>query len=138
MVRKLLIAAVVAGIAVTSASAASNQISAQSILMPGVGYQRQVEFTPRGPVVLDVVTAPRPDGSLYTLAPALSNYAIVGTEKLTDIEKDVSTTVTTVGVNGDFFAANPGAPTGILIRNGTLDSAPAPGRSSLGSSQTAC
>ena len=132
MVRKLLIAAAVAGIAVTSASAASNQISAQSILMPGVGYQRQVEFTPRGPVVLDVVTAPRPDGSLYTLAPALSNYAIVGTEKLTDIEKDVSATVTTVGVNGDFFTANPGAPAGILIRNGTLDSAPAPGRSSLG------
>ena len=82
--------------------------------------------------MLDVVTAPRPDGSLYTLAPALSNGAIVGTEKLTDMQKDVSATATTVGVNGDFFAANPGAPTGILIRGGSLDSAPATGRSSLG------
>src|SRR5206468_11644181 len=37
-----------------------------------------------------------------------------------------------VGVNGDFFAANPGAPTGILMRNGALDFAPAQIRSSLG------
>ena len=36
--------------------------------MPGVTYQREVQFTSRGPVVLDVVTAPQPDGSLYTLA----------------------------------------------------------------------
>ena len=76
--------------------------------MPGVSYQRQVEYTPHGPVVLDVVTAPRPDGSLYTLAPVLSNNAIVATEKLTDIEKEASAAATVVGVNGDFFAANPG------------------------------
>ena len=138
MLRQLLIAAALLGAAVLpmAASAASptpvGTIVAQSLLMPGVGYQRVVQFTPRGPVVLDVVTAPRPDGSLYTLAPALSNGAIVGTEKLTDMQKDVSTTATTVGVNGDFFAANPGAPTGILIRGGSLDSAPATGRSSLG------
>jgi flagellar hook assembly protein FlgD len=118
------------------ASAASpspvGSIVSQSLLMPNVAYQRLVQFTPRGPVVLDVVTAPRPDGSLYTLAPALSNGAIVGTEKLTDMQKDVSGTSTTVGINGDFFAANPGTPTGILIRGGSLDSAPATGRSSLG------
>ena len=100
--------------------------------MPGVSYQRQVEYTPHGPVVLDVVIAPRPDGSLYTLAPALSDNAIVGTQKLTDIEKDASTAATVVGVNGDFFTANPGAPTGILMRGGALDFAPALQRSSLG------
>ena len=99
--------------------------------MPGVTYERQTEFTPHGPVVLDVVTAPKPDGSLYTLAPAVSNGAIVGTEKLTDIEKKLSATTTSVGINGDFFAAN-GTPTGILMRGGALDSAPAPARSGLG------
>ena len=109
----------------------STQIVAQSLLMPGVTYQRQVEFTPHGPVVLDVVTAPRPDGTLYTLAPALSNGAIVGTQRLTDIEKALSATTTTVGVNGDFFAAN-GVPSGMLMRGNALDSAPAVGRSGLG------
>ncbi len=99
--------------------------------MPGISYQRQVQFTPRGPVVLDIVTAPRPDGSLYTLAPTLANNVVVGLEKLTDIEKDASTATTSVGVNGDFFAGN-GVPTGILMRGGALDSAPAPGRSSAG------
>jgi len=100
--------------AAPSARGGAAQIVAQSLLMPGVSYQRQVEYTPHGPVVLDVVTAPRPDGSLYTLAPALSNNAIVGTEKLTDIEKAASGSATVVGVNGDFLAANPGAPTGIV------------------------
>ena len=138
MLRKLLIAVAVAGLgalpagAATSTRSAASQIVAQSLLMPGVGYQRQVEFTPRGPVVLDVVTAPRPDGSLYTLAPALSNGAIGGTETLTDMEKDASATATVVGVNGDYFAAKTAVPTGILIRAGALDSAPAPQRTSLG------
>lgn len=138
MLRKLLIAVAVAGLGVLPAGAATStrstasQIVAQSLLMPGVGYQRQVEFTPGGPVVLDVVTAPRPDGSLYTLAPALSNGAIGGTETLTDMEKDASATATVVGVNGDYFAAKTAVPTGILIRAGALDSAPAPERTSLG------
>lgn len=100
--------------------------------MPGVTYQREVEFTPHGPVVLDVVTAPRPDGSLYTLTPMLSNNAIVATEKLTDMEKRISGSVTSVGVNGDFFAANPGKPTGLYLSGGALASAPVDGRTSLG------
>ncbi len=110
----------------------SGQTATQSLLMPGVSYERDVEFTPHGPVVLDVVTAPRPDGTLYTLAPVLSNNAVVATEKLTDMEKELSTTSTVVGVNGDFFAADPGKPSGILMRNGALDSAPLNSRSSLG------
>ena len=135
MLRKLLIAAALAGAAALPAGAATpatGTIVSQALLMPGVGYQRVVQFTPRGPVVLDVVTGPRPDGSLYTLAPALSNGTIVGTEKLTDMEKDVSGTTTTVGINGDFFAANPGTPAGMLISGGALVSAPATNRSSLG------
>ena len=111
MLRKLFIAAALAGIAALPAGASqrvSAQVVAQSLLMPGVSYQREVEFTPHGPVVLDVVTAPRPDGTLYTLTPVLSNNAIVGTEKLTDMQKELSATATAVGVNGDFFAAEPG------------------------------
>ena len=138
MLRKLLIAAALAGIAASPAAGAPSvrgaaaQTVSQALLLPGVSYQRQVEYTPHGPVVLDVVTAPRPDGTPYTLAPALSNNAIVGTEKLTDIEKDASAAATVVGVNGDYFAASPGSPTGILVRGGALDFAPASARSSLG------
>jgi flagellar hook assembly protein FlgD len=132
---KLLIIAALAGIAALPAGATrstATQIVAQSLLMPGVSYQREVEFTPHGPVVLDVVTAPRPDGSLYTLAPVLSNNAIVATEKLTDMQKAGSATSTAVGVNGDYFAPNPGKPTGILMRGGVVESAPTAQRSSLG------
>jgi flagellar hook assembly protein FlgD len=135
VLRKLFIAAALAAVSALPAGAAPGapaQIVAQSLLMPGVTYQRAVEFTPHGPVVLDVVTAPRPDGSLYTLAPVLSNNAVVATEKLTDMEKSLSTNATVVGVNGDFFAADPGKPTGILMRGGALDTAPAGARSSLG------
>jgi len=113
--RKRFIAAALAGIAALPAGASqrvSAQVIAQSLLMPGVSSQREVEFTPHGPVVLDVVTAPRPDGTLYTLAPVLSNNAIVATEKLTDMQKELSATTTAVGVNGDFFAADPGKPSG--------------------------
>jgi hypothetical protein len=133
--RKLLIAAALAGLAAVPAGAtrgATAQIVAQSLLMPGVSYQREVAFTPHGPVVLDVVTAPRPDGSLYTLAPVLSNNAIVATEKLTDMQKAVSATSTAVGVNGDYFAPDPGKPSGILLRGGVLESAPTAQRSSVG------
>ena len=135
MLRKLFIAAVIAVIAALPAGASqgiSGQNVTQSLLMPGVTYERDVEFTPHGPVVLDVVTAPRPDGTLYTLTPVLSNNAVVATEKLTDMEKELSTTSTVVGVNGDFFAADPGKPSGILMRNDALDSAPLSSRSSLG------
>ena len=138
MLHKVLIVVVLAGLVALPASASPSErgsatkIVTQSLLMPGVSYQRQVEYTPHGPVVLDVVTAPRPDGALYSLGTALSNNAIVGTEKLTDIEKEASGSATVVGVNGDFFAASPGAPTGIVMRGGALDYAPAPNRSSLG------
>ena len=95
MLRKLLILAAVAGTLAVPAGAArraASQIVSQQLLMPGVTYQRQVQFTSRGPVVLDVVTAPKPDGSLYTLTPALAHNAVAGTERLTDVEKDASAT----------------------------------------------
>ena len=46
-------------------------------LMPGVTYERAVQFTPHGPVALHVVTGPRP-GGLYGLRPVLSNETVAG------------------------------------------------------------
>ena len=128
MLRKLVIVAFAAGALALPAHA--QKIVSQQLLMPGVTYQRQVQFTSRGPVVLDVVTAPKPDGSLYTLGPALAHGALLGTEPLTGIEKDASGGATVVGVNGDFFGTN-GPPTGIVMRTGALDGAPVSSRSSV-------
>ncbi|HEY8030136.1 MAG TPA: hypothetical protein VIE38_11555, partial [Gaiellaceae bacterium] len=127
MLRKLLIVVFAAGALALPADA---QTSTSTLLMPGVTYQRQVTFTSRGPVVLDVVTAPKPDGSLYTLGPALPHGTLFGTEPLTGIEKDASGAATAVGVNGDFFTGS-GPPTGIVMRSGALDAAPISSRSSL-------
>jgi hypothetical protein len=139
VLRRFLIAAALAAVLVSSAAAATSlrggaRDVSQTVetLLPGVKYTRQVEFTPRGPVVLDVVTAPRPDGSTYTLAPVLSNEAILGTETLTGIEKRLARSATVVGVSGDYFTAATGAPSGILMRNGALDATPLATRSSLG------
>jgi flagellar hook assembly protein FlgD len=130
-VRRLLVIAAVL-IAATVAQPAAAQLTEQTLLMPGVTYERDVEFTLHGPVVLHVITAPRPDGSLYRLAPALSNSAVVATEPLTSIEKSLSGSATVAGVNGDYFNPNPGDPKGMLMSDGALVTAPAVDRSSLG------
>ena len=46
-------------------------------LLPGVTYEKTVEFTPHGAVVVNVITAPRP-GGLYQLGPALARNTILG------------------------------------------------------------
>ncbi len=122
---------VVACAATASAGAALRQSAPVTQLMPGVSYQRQVTFTPRGPVVLNVVTGPRP-GGLYALKPVLSNNALIGRARLTDMEKGVSTQATAVGVNGDLFTLATGIPSGVLMRGGVLDSPPVSKRSSVG------
>jgi len=135
VLRKLAIAVALAAVSALPAAAsrgASTPVVTSTLLMPGVTYEREVEFTPEGPVVIDIVAAPKPDGSLYTLEPLLSNNAIVGTQKLTDMEKSLSTTATVVGVNGDYYSPNPGKPTGMLMQGGLLESAPVSTRSSLG------
>lgn len=99
-------------------------------LIPGLSYDRRLEFTTTGPVVANVLTLPRP-GGLWQLGPALSTESILGTERLTAIERRLSTTATVAGVNGDLFSAN-GAPSGILMRGGSLDQPPLPRRSSIG------
>ena len=128
MLRRLIIALL---FGLVPAAAAHAQGSDRSLLMPGVSYTRQVEFTPHGPVVLHVINAPKP-GGLYSLLPVLSNNAIVGSERVTEMEKRVSATATVAGVNGDLFNSSDGHPSGILIQNGVLEHQPLPGRSSIG------
>jgi hypothetical protein len=100
-------------------------------LLPGVVYSRQVEFTAHGPVVIHVISAPKPTG-LYALKPVLSNEAIIGRERVTSMQKRVSAEATVAGVNGDLFSLTDGHPTGGLIRGGILDSGPVEFRSTVG------
>jgi len=103
--------------------------------MPGVTYSRQVQFTSHGPVVIHVVTAPRPTG-LYSLEPILSNATITGRARVTTMEKSVSNQATVVGTNGDLFNWNDGHPTGMVLQGGIIKSPPYRDRSSVGISDT--
>src|SRR5215212_1483290 len=123
MPRKLLIGALLA-------LAFAAPAAAQTTLMPGVTYERGVQFTPHGPVAVHIVRGPRPTG-LYALRPTLSNETIQGVERVTSMQKRLSPGATMVGVNGDLFAGS-GRPSGVLIRNGVVESPPYGDRSSIG------
>ena len=123
---KFLLGAAVAALVLAPAS-----LGQARLLMPGVNYERQVEFRPHGPVVVHVLRAPRPTG-LYALKPILSNDAIVGRERVTQMQRRVFTGATVAGVNGDMFNWNVGYPSGMLMMNGVLAAPPNPERSSTG------
>jgi flagellar hook assembly protein FlgD len=139
LLRKLLISVALAAIvgaavstdAIGRPSPSPNSV-ASSLLLPGVTDTREVDFTSRGPIVLDVVTAPKPDGNIYSLTPALSNNQLRGKESLTGLEKRVAGGATTVAIDGDYFDNTTGTPSGIYLRDGVIESQPAAGRSSLG------
>jgi hypothetical protein len=102
-------------------------------LMPGVTYEKTVEFTPRGAVVLHVITAPKPgdQNGLYQLAPVLAHATVSGgPERITQLEKNVSTQATVAGINGDFAKNN--QPSGIYMQGGVLMHTPLSTRSSAG------
>ena len=103
----------------------------RQLLMPGVTYERQVQFTNRGPVVYHVLTAPRP-GGLYSFREALAGGVIQGRATVTSMQRAVSGAATVAGVNGDLFNWTDGHPTGVVIRDGVLDHTPSPDRSSIG------
>ena len=101
-------------------------------LAPGITYERALEFTPHGVVVLHVITAPRP-GGLYQLAPVLARGTIGGgLERVTQIERDVSATATAAGIAGDLFSRADGHPSGIVLQGGVLAHPPLGTRSSIG------
>ncbi len=101
-------------------------------LMPGVTYERTVEFTPHGVVVLHVITSPRP-GGLYALTPVLARGTLTGgVEPLTQIERDVSATATSAGIEGDYVRSADGRPSGVWLSGGALAQPPLASRSSIG------
>jgi hypothetical protein len=99
--------------------------------MPGVTYSKQLQFTAHGPVVLHVLTAPRP-GGLYSLQPILANGTVIGRQRVTAMEKAASDSATVAGVNGDFFNWRDGHPSGIVLQGGVIKSPPYRNRSSIG------
>lgn len=125
MLRKLLICAALAVVA-----AAPAQAQSRVLLMPGVTYERQVQFTSHGPVAVHVMTAPRPGGA-YSLKPVLSNGAIVGRDRVTAMQRGIRDAVS-AGVNGDLFTWADGRPSGMLLQNGVLNHPPLAERSALG------
>ncbi len=124
MIRKLFISGLVA-LAVAAPAAAQT-----TTLMPGVTYERGVQFTPHGPVAIHIVRGPRPTG-LYALRPTLSNETIQGIERVTSMQKRLSPSATMVGINGDFYADS-GRPSGVLMRDNVVESPPYGDRSSTG------
>ena len=125
MLRRVLIAALLAGIFAPAAAAAGVPLA------PGITYERQLIFTPHGPEVLHVMTAPKP-GGLYALHPVLSNNAVLGREAVTSMQKRLSSTATVGGVNADLFTWNEGLPSGMFMQSGALTTPPHPRRSTVG------
>jgi hypothetical protein len=128
VLRRILIGAL---LGIAAAAVTGQARAAAQVLMPNVSYQRTVQFTAHGPVALNVITAPRP-GGVYQLKPLLSNGAILGTERVTAMQKDVSGAATVAGVNGDLFNFKDGHPSGIFMRDKVLASPPYRARSSVG------
>jgi Phosphodiester glycosidase len=122
-------------LAVVAAVAAPAAWASTQVLMPGVSYSRQVQFTAHGPVVIHVIVAPRPTG-LYSLEPILSNGTVTDRARVTAMENSVSDEATVVGTNGDFFNFADGHPSGIVLQGGVIESPPYRNRSSIGISDT--
>jgi hypothetical protein len=128
VLRRVVIGALLASLAAVLTPPA---LATTQVLMPGVSYSRQVQFTAHGPVAIHVLTAPRPGGN-YALKPILSNGAILGRERVTSMQKNVSGSATVAGVNGDLFNFKDGHPSGMLMQGGVLQNQPYRFRSSVG------
>jgi flagellar hook assembly protein FlgD len=126
VLRKLLISCLLAGAFASPAS------GAVQILMPGVTYEKRLQFTRFGPMRLHILSAPKPDGALYKLQPVLSNGAVVGRERVTSMQRRAEQSSTTAGVNGDLFTWADGIPSSGLIQDGVMKTTPHPKRSMVG------
>ncbi len=129
MLRKALILALLLFVGVPTQEAMSAAVSEE--LVPGITYTRDVRKVGGARVVVHSIVAPRP-GGLYDLKPVLSNETVVGRERLTNMQKRLSNSATSAGVNGDLFSFATGHPSGMLLRNGVLESRPLGTRSTLG------
>jgi hypothetical protein len=123
--------AVLGVVAVATGVLASPALAQRTTLWPGVTYEQTVQFTPDGPVVLNVLVGPRPGGAT-SLTPVLSNDAVPNRERLTAMQRRLTATAVTAGVNADFSAWQSGRPSGMFMRAGELALAPNANRSSAG------
>lgn len=106
--------------------------AAARTLAPGVTHRQQIRLTPHGPVVLNVITTPRP-GGLYKLTPLVSNDTLPApNERVTSMVARASTAATVAAINGDSSDPKTGLPIGIQLRSGLLEHAPYEPRSSIG------
>jgi len=126
VLRRAVICCLLAGIFASPAA------GAVEILMPGVTYEKRLQFTRFGPMRLHILSAPKPDGALYKLQPVLSNGAVVGRERVTSMQRRAVQSATTAGVNGDLFTWADGIPSSGLIQDGVLKTTPHPKRSMVG------
>jgi len=110
---------------------APSAMAGRVLLTPGVTYERQLWFTPHGPDVVHIMTAPRP-GGLYALRPYLSNGSVLGRETVTSMQKRASASATVGGVNADLFTWNEGLPSGMYMESGVLTTPPHSKRSTVG------
>jgi hypothetical protein len=128
MLRRLVIAALLAGVF------ASPVAAARVTLAPGITYDRQLMFTPHGPEVVHVLSAPKP-GGLYALKPVLSNESVLGRETVTSMQRRMSSVATVGGVNADLFTPSDGLPSGMFMESGFMKTPPHPRRSTVGIAQ---
>jgi hypothetical protein len=126
VVRKALISCLLAGVFASPAA------GAVEILMPGVTYEKRLQFTRFGPMRLHILSAPKPDGNLYRLQPLLSNGSVIGRERVTAMQRRAEQSSTVAGVNGDLFTWSDGIPSSGLIQDGVLKTTPHPRRSMVG------
>jgi len=110
---------------------APSAMAGRVMLTPGVTYERQLWFTPHGPDVVHIMTAPRP-GGLYALRPYLSNGAVLGRETVTSMQRRASASATVGGINADLFTWNEGLPSGMYMESGVLTTPPHSKRSTVG------
>ena len=126
MLRKAILFGLLAGVFASPAA------GAQQLLMPGVTYEKRLQFTRFGPQTMHILTAPKPAGGLYGLKPVLSNGAATGRERVTSMQRRAEASATVAGVNGDLFTWADGIPSSGLIQDGVLRTTPHPRRSMLG------
>jgi hypothetical protein len=126
MLRKAVIFCLLAGVFPLPADAA------REVLLPGVTYEKTLQFTRFGPQAMHVITAPKPAGGLYALKPVLSNGSAIGRERVTSMQRRAAASATVAGVNGDLFTWADGIPSSGLIQDGVLRTTPHPRRSMLG------
>jgi hypothetical protein len=105
--------------------------AAAETLWPGVTYETGLQLTPHGPVAINILIGPRPGGTT-TLAPVLSGDTLGGRETVTAMQRRLSSTATSAGVNGDFFSFETGRPSGVVLRDTQVLAPPNRDRSSAG------